>query len=475
MLMDTFNAFAFAVSMPVPPTDIEARAVAFLTRYPERETWKKLLAHRWRHKVCIQMYRNALELRGTAGDMLGQYLVESLREDAEKRISMRSVVFPRTHDLLEATLGSVGVDYLLIKGACFAQLYDVRSPRQSNDMDILVRSVDDLMLAIDTLCSNGFIVRFDDTPYLAGGSRPAVAGSGIEQFVTGAIEIEITYPDGTSGCVDLHIGHMPINDVGHTITSPIWERRQGQYPSWEDSLLILAGHAAGHGGWIQKDLNDAYQVLAAHGADLDWPYVEHWARRSGLWEVLSAIIQLVQFLYPRVEGLPELPWRSDILTRQVMARGYDQAWARTMLHMVVARRAFSGVSNGESRRQVGFVVREAIVHVLGERFYRFPVISGWLERLEAHSAAIPPATGQRLYLINADEVLEGELPEEDNGPTSIPTLRAFGVGRLVSEPRAQLLWLAQPACGLVPTATAMMPNWKIQSLLRMREYALTEA
>jgi hypothetical protein len=182
--------------------------------------------------------------------------------------------------------------------------------RQLNDVDLLVRDIDQLSTAYDVLHKLGYVVWFKyENPYIrvrenkASDPQPhdnrAVSGHIVFNRITNQEKFE--RGDSYSRIqVEIYTAGQ-IAGVGN-LESGIWDRlntddRGLAVPSREDAILILIAHNVKHGEYFLKDINDIYMLAKSSAEALDWNYIVDTAKTNGLAAVGALQLQAVNAYY----------------------------------------------------------------------------------------------------------------------------------------------------------------------------------
>lgn len=286
----------------------DRRACAAALEQPFSQTRFVELAYR--HKVLPTVVTHLTELQADAPIPVAGRIVDELRAAYEgRRDWIAAAVVPELVSIAEA-FSAAGVAYAFTKGSHLLPVYPEGHLRQLNDVDILVRDVQDLFRAYDVLHALGYCVWFRyENPWLEGaadGGECAIDSAGgaghivFTRFLTSdretcteefnRIQVEIYAAGQTAG-------------VGH-LESGVWSRLQRdargfRVPSAEDALLILLAHNVKHGEYFLKDLNDIYLLVSQAGTALDWAYLISTARDNGLDAMGALLFRLVNDYYGR--------------------------------------------------------------------------------------------------------------------------------------------------------------------------------
>lgn len=416
------DRLAFSLGKPLNDSELLPLAEEFIARYPRRDTWCYLADYGRIHKVVPQVYANARRLSGTATSPLSDFLSQKLESEYQRRLAERERIYPEAAQLITKLLAEYHIPHLFIKGAQLASLYEPSAPRQSNDIDLMVPDVDALFAAATAFTAVGFEIDFQETPWIAELPRRSVDDGGSDiHCVTGHITVKRRIDDVILK-VDIHVQNMPINDLGDLPYGQPWDRAREEFPSFEDALLILVSHAVNHGFFIQKDINDLYLLFQHHGVCLDWDYIVSCLTQSGLVPMFKVIWSYVQ-KYANVAPMPADAWRrlnsdlaSDAATSAATWLGpYSflalllvQGTATYLIHRSQGRR----IAWSEAWRIERFLIR----HRIAESSYQGFLLGQWLK--PSPSSLLHLCPGQRVNLVNAEEVWSDEAELEPTAPPS---------------------------------------------------------
>lgn len=238
----------------------------------------------FRHKVP-RLFGTALErLSGTAwaenprvGAVIRHFAaLPSLKRAGERREEIAASF----RDVLEVVEGS-GLEFLAIKGIALSLLVPEYRARDLNDFDLLCPDTPTLWRAAEKIMGLGYVVDSDESARLmaVGPARgePVVAGHFCLRKAGSNIKADLhSYgivfgwasvygPQAFARARTLDFGGIPV-----------------KVPSFEDAILLMAAHSAGHTYVSRKDLNDLYQLVAPRLSELDFGLVWHEARACGL-------------------------------------------------------------------------------------------------------------------------------------------------------------------------------------------------
>jgi hypothetical protein len=411
-----------ALQLAIPDQDQEAIArleSSFPPHAPDPESCRYLVDYAVTEKVIPHVYRNAKTLAGSSGSEWGRQISEKLEEKYQSRLYERQNLYPQAMQTLQNALAQKNIPFLFIKGAHFSQLYSSDSPRQSNDIDFLVPDIEALFTTIDILSAIGFEVNFEDTPWIAGGARFSESARAEEPFLTGAIEMEYRPEASKRGVrVDIHVSNMPINHIGFSLTTDIWANALSPYPTWEDSLLILVGHAIAHSGFRQKDTNDLYLLLRKHGARLDWAYILRQAELYALTSMFKAMLSVIRKRYDpglvskeTIHLFDKHPL-ANIITNLGLRCGFENVYSASIIHGCNAFWAYRPLGFGQAVKRARQAIWFPVTHFLSERFYEKSFLRPWLIAQEKSKRLSEIQTGERVNLVDPQEVCdEDDQPE----------------------------------------------------------------
>lgn len=228
-------------------------------------------------KVVMQAYANALSLQTQQPTALMSGLLDALQADYEHRRHFTDTIMPGVRQQITQILAEAGVRFLFIKGSSLAE-YPHEHRRQMNDLDLMLADWNSLFEAAAALQQHGyeFCEVSEEVPWIM---RIAATGDLATQMV-GHFTM-VRFEGEQEIAIDLHTMPFMVGECG-PLASDMWRRATGLTPTPEDKLLILIAHAANHGYFLRKDLNDAYALLRAPETLFDWDYFEACIRRSSL-------------------------------------------------------------------------------------------------------------------------------------------------------------------------------------------------
>lgn len=414
------DRLALALGKACHDPELAHLAEAFVAQRLPSGDWERLADYASFQKVIPQTYANARRLLETPAAELGQYLIEKLESEYRERLYQRRVLYPQAVELIRSLLVERRIEHLFFKGTQLATLYDPEVPRQSNDIDLMLPDIAAFCAAAGALGEAGFDIYYEETPWLARhidrGRRGAEAA-----ILTGHVTLRRLI-ENLSLKVDLHVRNMSVNELGELLCGWLWERAQGEFPSREDALLILVAHAVNHSYLIQKDYNDLYALLKNHAADLDWAYIAENVRRSGLGPMLGFMLDIVRQHYT-AEIVPEeagpLLKASGVgkaLTTRGIRRGWrpGMPWSALLIQGTATFLGYREQGWRVARSEAWQIARYLTALYLAEQHYQRPPISRWLERFEREVSLIDLRRGQRVNLVDAQEV----IADEDDGASA---------------------------------------------------------
>lgn len=228
-------------------------------------------------KVVIQAYTNALSLQTQQPTTVLSELLDALQADYARRRHFTETIMPGVRQEISRALAEARVRFLFIKGSSLDD-YPHGQRRQMNDLDVMLADWDSLFRAAKVLQLHGyqFCEVSEEVPWIM---RIALTEEPISQMV-GHFTM-LRFEGEQEIAIDLHTMPFMVGECG-PLTSDMWQRAVGLTPRLEDKLLILIAHAANHGYFLRKDLNDAYALLLSVSADFDWHYFETCILRSNL-------------------------------------------------------------------------------------------------------------------------------------------------------------------------------------------------
>jgi len=238
--------------------------------------------------VLTQVYHNiySLKERDLESDLVDEFLDKNKEIINERKSHVSNLV--QDLDKFAEEAANLEVQYLVIKGGCFTNLYPTDSFRTMHDIDLLIseNSVWDSIKAFDQIGYRPKRIRVEAYPF----SNQKVFGK-----MLGIAEM---YRVNTNGFpFDLHLGAFP--GCGDSILeAEVWSRAQSikigsksfLSPSFEDSILIICAHISRHGYARLRDLNDISVCLSAAKFGFDWNYLVTSAKRNNLQAILSALL-----------------------------------------------------------------------------------------------------------------------------------------------------------------------------------------
>jgi len=246
-------------------------------------------------KVIPQVYRNACLLNEQQGSAILHSLVDSLRDEYERRSGFSRDIVPLIRTEITHILEQADIDFLFIKGSSL-EAYPYGYLRQMNDFDLILENWNGFLLAVRALAAQGYSLAATETeaPWM---TRLTCSGSMDAQLV-GHITL-IRYEYNRRIYLDVHCAPFQVGPTG-MLMCDLWERLDAQgttIPTPEDKLLILVAHAVNHGYFLIKDLNDVYAVLHKHKDTFDWHYFCRCIRQSNLSYAANYVLHRVKREY----------------------------------------------------------------------------------------------------------------------------------------------------------------------------------
>lgn len=240
-------------------------------------------------------------------------------------------------ELFAAEAETAGVRFMVVKGACFQNLYPTESFRLIRDIDLAI-SKDTVWKGIDAfkrIRHRPKRIRLESYPY------SEFRSTQINEGTFGIAEMFDLDGDPESHSFDLHIGAFP--GCGDSILeSNLWNRaiplhvgsQEVLMPSLEDSILIICAHISRHGHAQLKDLNDTYVCLRYGGYDLDWDYLYQFSRKNSLQAILYGLFSRLKRDYEA-----ELP--GEVLSR-LKPNGFEILTSKLLFHPGRENKNFHG-------------------------------------------------------------------------------------------------------------------------------------
>ncbi|MDE0686453.1 MAG: nucleotidyltransferase family protein [Candidatus Poribacteria bacterium] len=294
----------------------------------------------WAQGVAPQVYHNILCLKEQSQHLtfLNQFFLQA-QQDLEERKKYIMRLFADL-ELFHAEVSAIGGRFMVIKGACFQNLYPAESFRQMGDIDLVI-SQDTVWKGIDAfkrIRHRPKRIRLEKYPYSAQSS----------DGIFGIAEMLDLDGDPRALPFDLHLGAFP--GCGDSILeSNMWDRaiplrvghREVLVASLEDCILIICSHISRHGYAKLRDLNDTHVVLRHAGNNFDWDYLYQFARKNSLQTILYGLLLRLQRDYEvelPTEVISKLkPDGLDILTSKFLFKP-----GRENLNFHGGRRLFLG-------------------------------------------------------------------------------------------------------------------------------------
>lgn len=248
------------------------------------------------HGVTPQIYHNLqiLKTHGFEISFFNAFLVQA-QSGLEKMKEYQKKLFADL-ELFAETAEGIADSFMVVKGACFKDLYPVGSFRPMFDIDLVVLG-DVVWEVIDAFKKVGYRpkrIRLESYPYSVEGPK-GILGIAEMLELDGNLKI---YP------FDLHLGAFPGCGDG-LLDLDIWERalslkvgsREVLMPSLEDCLLIICSHISRHGYAKLKDLNDMSACLENAGDNLNWNYLFHSLKKNSLQAIFYGLLAKLQLDY----------------------------------------------------------------------------------------------------------------------------------------------------------------------------------
>jgi len=197
-----------------------------------------------------------------------------------------------------------------IKGVAVEACYPHPFARTSHDVDLVVPGFEQLWRFLADVEDLYQFQRIKVYQYPAG-------------RYGGSVELVPRSPELHLKRVDVSVGGFHLWGAS-AFRADLWLRSRvvdgHRVPSWEDTLLIMAGHVATQWHYRLRDLNDLWALLHGVGPQLDWDYVIRMARSEGLLALIGILLRECERVYGK--PLPGVPQEL-----RVGARLVDRAFA----------------------------------------------------------------------------------------------------------------------------------------------------
>jgi hypothetical protein len=278
---------------------------------------KLLTEQLWKEKVLLIGLENLLEIEKEYSDPKIKLFINHVMQFTETKSRFANEVIPICREEIRKVLSKHDVDFLFIKGGAVAELYSGYT-RQLGDLDILVKDWHNAMQCIQTLFDCGWSLRGieREAPWITRLDNKDLDHSNLYahlNLVKNYGEDEVI--------IDLHTTTILVGMTGK-LFSDVWNRMDGRsvIPTKEDNLLILIAHAATHGYFLLKDLNDAYLIISTLREKLDWDYIVECLVDSCLIYMLDYLLSNIQIHFGDI-SLPQcVVSEVDENKRQILAR-----------------------------------------------------------------------------------------------------------------------------------------------------------
>jgi hypothetical protein len=277
-IIETFGV----VGPPQPAPDLFRR----IQNYPKAELLAETTARKLRkHKVHNLAYSNICRLPKI--DAFGKRLLEKI-----EAITPAPKSAPPTLGEIQALLGVENA--LFIKGAALAALYPQVTDRFQLDVDVIVPNFESLWQIFRTFPASDSAHRLKIYLY----PRGEIAGS----IDLSPSPLSAGYPK-----IDVHVGSFHLWGAA-TYRPNLWTKKikidSVYLPSWEDTLLLVAGHVTTDWLYRLRDINDLYVLLAQRGQQMDWDYILEVAKQEKLLDILQMLLSETRRIYPGKFKLP---------------------------------------------------------------------------------------------------------------------------------------------------------------------------
>ena len=244
-------------------------------------------------KVTPQVYNNLriLEAEGFRTPFFDRFL-NQIHPLLEERKQFVDGLFADLEAFSEKA-DTAGARFLVVKGACFRNLYPAKSFRNMGDIDLVI-SHETVWKGIDAFKQIRYLpkrVRLERHPYSDFKSNRDT------ELTFGVAQMFNLDGDPEYYSFDLHLGGFP--GCGDSLLeSDLWENaiplkignRELLMPSLENCILIICSHTSRHGYAKLNDLNDIHACLKHAGDNLDWNYVYESVERNSLQNILLGLL-----------------------------------------------------------------------------------------------------------------------------------------------------------------------------------------
>lgn len=427
------DRFTLEVGQVLP--HISERALAYFTDdfvWSQKEL-DRLLTQIRLQKVITPVYRNVSLISEQRQTKNADSLLYALREEYEKRKAFATALVPSIHRRLVEVLESAGIPFLFIKGSSLRS-YPYGYIRQMNDLDLMVRSLDDCLQTMQALIRDGYNRQVPwESPWL----QRMNVGDSSRLHIVGHFNL-YRVEDDFPVVIDLHTAPF-ISGVSGILESQMWERAQTNpagvhMPTPEDQLLILVAHAVNHGYFLIKDFNDIYAILSQHQESIDWDYFCHSCRENTLTSAAFYSLDLVQREYesrPIPQSILEhlKKQKSGLYTKTLGAINRKGPEHRELAEKSIAVLHTLAYEKDQHRLAAGLGIVGKYLWITlkrkllqNERFAQFPLTRpAWNFLHTKRSQLFPaPQRGEQIFLLTAEDVCESELLEEKQGAVNLP-------------------------------------------------------
>ena len=257
-------------------------------------------------RVTPQVYHNLQTLKSQGfNPVFLESFLSTIQPVLERKKKYISQLFADLEVFAEKA-ESTGSRFIVIKGACFQNLYPSESWRELLDIDLVI-SQESGWKGIDAFKQFQYYpkrIRVERYPYSEGGSVDLVEGTfGVAEML-GLDRNPRAYP------FDLHLGGFPGCGDG-LLELNLWKRaipfqvgnQEILMPSLEDCILIICSHTSRHGYAKLRDLNDIHVCLKQAEGNLDWHYLSYFSRKNSLQTILYSLLDRL-----KRDSEVEIPW-----------------------------------------------------------------------------------------------------------------------------------------------------------------------
>lgn len=176
---------------------------------------------------------------------------------------------------------ALNISYIFIKGIALLDYYPKDTPRQSNDFDIIVESIEHFWKCNDILFNRGF--EFAYIPMLTEKNNS----------IKGVLKYKKTISDGVNLYIEININGFLISEVAWYNDIDIWENKKLMnyegidipVPSHEMSIVFLIIEASGRESFFIRDALDFFYLT--YNKEINWDYVEEKLKHKYLKNILS--------------------------------------------------------------------------------------------------------------------------------------------------------------------------------------------